>query len=64
MNSAFINSDNAGTVMAWCSVLTLAMGIGMTAYQIYQQQKRIEEMKEAQEALKSLPTSNAEPVNA
>ncbi len=54
MNSAFINSENAGTVMAWCSVLTLAMGVGMTVYQMYQQQKRIEEMREAQEAMKTL----------
>ncbi len=54
MNSAFINSENAGTVMAWCSVLTLAMGLGVTIYQVYNQQKRVEEMREAQEAMKAL----------
>ncbi len=54
MNSSFINSENAGTVMAWCSVLTLAMGLGVTIYQVYNQQKRVEEMREAQEAMKAL----------
>ena len=54
MNYAFINSENAGTVMAWCSVLTLAMGLGVTIYQVYNQQKRVEEMREAQEAMKAL----------
>ena len=64
MNSAFINNNNAGTVMAWCSVLTLAMGLGVTIYQIYNQQKQREEMEKAQEVMKSLPLTNAESAHA
>ena len=67
MNNAFINNDNAGTVMAWCSDLILAMGLGVTIYQIYNQQKQREEMEKAQEAMKALPIPEAkqtEPVTA
>jgi uncharacterized protein HemX len=65
MNSAFINSENAGTVMAWCSVLTLAMGLGVTIYQVYNQQKQREEIERAKEAMKALPPiTPAEQVNA
>ncbi len=65
MNSSFINSENAGTVMAWCSVLTLAMGLGVTIYQVYNQQKQREEIERAKEAMKALPPiTPAEPVNA
>ncbi len=55
MNSAFINSDNCGTVIAWCSVLTLAMGVGMTIYQVVQQKKQLDRINEAQEAMRQLP---------
>ncbi len=65
MNSSFINSENAGTVMAWCSVLTLAMGLGVTIYQVYNQQKQREEIERAKETMKALPpVTPAEPVNA
>ena len=67
MNNAFINNDNAGTVMAWCSVFTLAMGVGMTIYQFYQHQKQQEALEKAQEAMKALPIPEAkqtEPVTA
>ena len=64
MNNAFINNDNAGTVMAWCSVFTLTMGVCMTIYQFYQHQKHQEALDKAQEAMKSLPLTNAESAHA
>ena len=40
MQNNFINSENASVVMAWCAVGTLAIGLGMTIYQIVQQQRQ------------------------
>ncbi len=57
MNTSFINSENFGTVIAWCSVLTLGLSVGMTIYQFVQQQKQQEALKEAQEAMKQIPMS-------
>ncbi len=58
MNTSFINSENFCTVIAWCSVLTLGLSVGMTIYQFVQQQKQHEALKEAQEAMKQLPMSD------
>ena len=55
MTNNFITSENASVVMAWCAVGTLAIGLGMTIYQIVQQQRQQEALKEAQDAMKQLP---------
>ena len=58
MTNNFINSENAGVVMAWCAVGTLAIGLGMTIYQIVQQQRQQEAIEKAQEAMRQLPMSD------
>ncbi len=58
MNTSFINSENCGTVIAWCSVLTLGLIVGMTIYQFVQHQKQQEALREAQEAMKQIPMSD------
>ncbi len=55
MTSNFITSENAGVVMAWCAVGTLAIGLGMTIYQIVQQQRQQEALEKAQETMNQLP---------
>ena len=55
MQNNFINSENASVVMAWCAVGALAIGLGMTIYQIVQQQRQQEAIEKAQEAMKNLP---------
>ena len=55
MTNNFINSENASVVMAWCAVGTLAIGLGMTIYQIVQQQRQQEAIEKAQEAMRQIP---------
>jgi len=57
MTNNFITSENAGVVMAWCAVGTLAIGLGMTIYQIVQQQRQQEALEKAQEAMKGIEMS-------
>jgi len=55
MQNNFINSENASVVMAWCAVGILEICLGMTIYQIVQQQRQQEAIEKTQEAMRQIP---------